>query len=181
MRASSQIRLADRRRALLEQASVALRGHVVALWRLTGGHAEPEVVSRPGLPRQVVDFDVAGLLHRWGRVAPAGSLWVGCRIDADHWHVAPVRSDPPDPPPTGIERRSSERLIMELAGFSLGALERIWTAADQATVYLCSALCILDVSLGRIRTAHVLTPGVQAHLLADLAGVADAIDNALSA
>lgn len=136
MRASSLVRLADRRRALLDQASVALKGHIVAMWRLTGGQAVAELVSRPGLPGQVVEFDVAGLLQRWGRVVPAGSLWVGCRIDADHWHVAPVRSDPPEPPPTGIERRSSERLVVELAGFSLGALERIWTAADQATVYL---------------------------------------------
>jgi hypothetical protein len=181
MRASSQTRLSDRRRALLEQASVALRGHIVALWRLTGGQAVAELVSRPGLPRQDFEFDVVGLLQRWGRVAPAGSLWVGCRVDADHWHVAPVRSDPPEPPPTGIERRSSDRLIMELAGFSLGALERIWMAADQATVYLCSALCILDVCLGRIRTATMLAPAMQAHLLTDLAGVADAIDNALSA
>ena len=181
MRASSQTRLADRRRALLDQASVALKGHIVALWRLTGGQAVAELVSQPGLPGQVVEFDVAGLLQRWGRVAPAGSLWVGCRIDADHWHVAPVRSDPPEPPPTGIERRSAERLVMELAGFALGALERIWMAADQATVYLCSALCILDVCLARVRTAHVLTPSTQAHLLTDLAGVADAIDNALGA
>jgi hypothetical protein len=181
MRASSHVRLADRRRALLDQASVALKGHIVALWRLTGGQAVAELVSQPGLPGQVVEFDVAGLLQRWGRVAPAGSLWVGCRIDADHWHVAPVRSDPPEPPPTGIERRSAERLVMELAGFALGELERIWMAADQATVYLCSALCILDVCLARIRTAHVLTPSTQAHLLTDLVGVADAIDNALSA
>lgn len=181
MRASSQTRLSDRRRALLEQASVALRGHVVALWRLTGGQAVAELVSRPGLPQQDVELDVAGLLRRWGRVAPAGSLWVGCRIDADHWHVAPVRSDPPEPPPTGIERRSAERLVMELAGFALGEVERIWMATDQATVYLCSALCILDVCLARVRTAHLLTPSTQAHLLTDLAGVADAIDNALSA
>jgi hypothetical protein len=180
MRASSQIRLADRRRALLDQASVALRGHIVALWRLSGGQAVAELVSQPLAPQQLVDFDVVGLLQRWGRVVLPGSLWVGCRIDADRWHVAPVRSDPPEPPPTGVERRSSERLVMELAGFSLGALERIWTAADQATVYLCSALCILDVCLGRIRTAQVLPAGVQAHLLADLAGVADAIDHAMS-
>lgn len=181
MRASSQIRLADRRRALLDQASVALRGHIVALWRLSGGQAVAELVSRTGLTAQIAEFDVARLLQRWGRVAPAGSLWVGCRIDADHWHVAPVRSDSPEPPPTGIERRSPERLVMDLAGFSLGALERIWTAADQATVYLCSALCILDVCLERIRLAHMLTPSTQAHLLTDLAGVADAIENALSA
>lgn len=91
MRASSQTRLSDRRRALLDQASVALKGHIVALWRLNGRQAVAELVSRPGLPQQEVEFDVAGLLQRWGRAAPAGSLWVGCRINADHWHVAPDR------------------------------------------------------------------------------------------
>jgi hypothetical protein len=181
MRESSHLPLADGRRAVLDQASVALRGHVVALWRLNGGRAVAEIVSQPGPPSHVVEFDVAGLLQRWGRVAPPGSLWVGCRIDVDHWHVAPVRSEPPEPPPTGIERRSPARLVMELSGLCLGALERIATAADQATVYLCSALCVLDVCLGRVRTAHGLTPGVRAHLLADLAGVADAIDGALRA
>jgi hypothetical protein len=181
MRASSHTPLADRRRALLDQASVALRGHVVALWRLIGGQAVAELVSQPGPQPQAVDFDVARLLQRWGREAPPGSLWVGCRIDADRWHVAPVRSDPPHRPPTGVERRSPERLVLELAGLCLGALERIWTAADQATVNLCSALCVLDICLGRVRTAQDLTPGVRAHLLSDLVGVAEAIDGALSA
>lgn len=180
MRESSLLTLADRRRALLDQASAALRGHVVALWRMNGGRAVAEIVSRPEPARRAVEFDVAGLLHRWGRVAPPESLWVGCCMDVDRWHVAPVRVDPPEPPPTGIERRSPERLVIELCGLCLGALERIWAAADQATVYLCSALDVLDVCLGRVRTAHGLTPGVRAHLLADLAGVADAIDGALS-
>jgi hypothetical protein len=181
MRASSHDPLADRRRVLLDQASVALRGHVVAVWRMIGGKAVAELVSQPGRERQSVDFDVAGLLQRWGRVAPPGSLWIGSRIDGDRWHVAPVRSDPPHRPPTGRERRSPDRLVLELAGLCLGALERIWTAADQATVNLCSALCVLDICLGRVRAAQDLTPGVRAHLLNDLAGVAQAIDLALSA
>lgn len=181
MRESSLNTLADRRRALLDQASAALRGHVVALWRLNGGRAVAEMVSRPEPPQRAIDFDVAGLLQRWGRVAPPESLWVGCRIDVDRWQVAPVRSDQPEPPPTGVERRSPERLVMELAGLCLGALERIWQAADQTTVYLCSALCVLDVCLERVRTAQGLTPSVRAHLLADLAGVADSIDGALRA
>jgi len=181
MRESSLLSLMARRRALLDQASAALRGHVVALWRLNAGQAVAEIVSQPGPPQRAIEFDVAGLLQQWGRVAPPESLWVGCRIDVDRWHVAPVRSDPPEPPPTGIERRSPERLVLELSGLCLGALERLWTAADQATVYLCSALCVLDVCLGRVRIAQGLTPGARAHLLADLAGVADAIDGALSA
>ena len=69
--------------------------------------------------------------------------------------------------------------MIELAGLSLGALERIWQAADQATVYLCAALEVLDTCLGRVRQADGLSVGARAHLLADLAGVADAIDVAL--
>ena len=181
MRESSLLTLADRRRALLDQASAALRGHLVALWRFANGRpAVAEIVSAPEPPRHAIEFDLAGLLHRWGRVAPPDSLWVGCRMDTDHWYVAPVRTDLPEPPPTGIERRSPERIVIELAGLCIGALERISVAADQATVYLCTALDVLDVCLGRVRTAHGLTPGVRAHLLADLAGVADAIDGALS-
>jgi hypothetical protein len=180
MRASSHNPLADRRRALLDQASIALRGQVVALWRLIGGRAVAEVVSQPGPQSTAVDVDVAGLLQRWGRVAPPGSLWVGCRIGTDRWHVAPVRSEP-HLPPTGVERRSPDRLVLELAGLCLGALERIWSVADQATVNLCSALCVLDICLGRVRSVQDFTPGMRARLLSDLVGVADAIDGALSA
>lgn len=110
-----------------------------------------------------------------------GSLWVVCRLDPSRWHVARVRSDVPAPPPAGVERRSPERLILELAGLSLGALERIWAAADQATVYLCGALAVLDACLGRVREAEGLTTTARAHLLADLAVIADAIEGALDA
>ena len=69
---------------------------------------------------------------------------------------------------------------MELAGRCLGALERVWAAADQATVYLSAALSILETSLSHIREAQGLSLHTRARLLADLAGVADAIDGALS-
>ena len=181
MRESSLHSLADRRRALLDQASAALRGHVVALWRLNGGRAVAEMVSRPEPPQRAIDFDVAGLLQRWGRVAPPESLWVGCRIDVDRWQVAPVRSDQPEPPPTGVERRSPERLVIELAGLCFGALEPMWITADQATVYLCAALEVIESCLRRVRTTDGLSLHARAHLLADLAGVADSIDGALRA
>jgi len=181
MRASSLPSLYERRCVLLDQVSAALRGHVVALWRLAHGVAVTEAVSRPQPLRSAIEFDLNGLLQRWGRVAGPQSLWIGCRIDGDRWHVAAVRCDPPEPPPTGIERRSPERLVLELAGLSLGALERIWQAADQATVFLCAALGVLETCLGRVRVADGLGVVARAHLLADLAGVADAIDGALSA
>jgi len=95
--------------------------------------------------------------------------------------VARVRSDVPAPPPAGIERRSPERLILELAGLSLGALEPIWAVADQATGYLCGALALLDACLERVRRAQSLTPTARAHLLADLAVIEDAIEGALDA
>jgi hypothetical protein len=181
MRESSLLSLMERRRVLLDQASAALRGHVVGLWRLTHrGRTVVEIVSRADPPPELLEFDLGGLLNQWGRRARPESRWVGCRTETAVWHVAPVRLDTPAPPPSGIERRSPERLVIELAGLSLGALERIWQAADQATVYLCAALEVLDTCLGRVRSADGLSVGARAHLLADLAGVADAIDGALS-
>lgn len=180
MRASSLQSLADRRHALLDQASAALRGRVVALWRMVrGDQAVTEIVSASENTLSTIEFDLARRLQRWGRVAPLESLWVGCRMDTDHWHVAPVRSDPPRRPPTGVERRSPERLVIDLAGLCFGALEPMWSAADQATVYLCAALEVLQSCLGRVHTTDGLSTHARAHLLADLAGVADAIDGAL--
>lgn len=182
MSESSLQSLYERRTVVLNQLSSALRGRVVALWRVArGGLAMTEAVSRPHFPVGAVDFDVGGMLRQWGRPALPDSLWVGCRVDADRWHVAAVRSDPPAPPPTGIERRSPERLVVELGGLCLGAHERAWMAVDQATVYLSSALELLDTCLGRVRTAEGLSPNGRAHILADLAGVADVINDALEA
>ncbi|MGH7674221.1 MAG: sensor histidine kinase, partial [Gemmatimonadales bacterium] len=56
---------------------------------------------------------------------PPGSKWVGCRVWRDGpWVVAPVRNRPPAPPPDGRERRSRERLTLELAGLALGLGDR---------------------------------------------------------
>jgi len=181
MRESSLLSLMERRQVLLDQASAALRGHVVGLWRLTdGGRTVVEIVSPSNPPPEMLQLDLGDLLHQWGRKPRPESRWVGTQAGSAVWHVAPVRLDTPAPPPSGIERRSPERLVIELAGLSLGALERIWQAADQATVYLCAALEVLENCLGRVRTADGLSVHARAHLLADLAGVADAIDGALS-
>jgi hypothetical protein len=180
MRESSLLSLMERRRVLLDQASAALHGHLVGLWRLSDrGQTVVEIVSPHDAQPELLELDLGRLLHEWGRRPRPESRWVGCRADATRWHIAPVRLDAPEPPPSGIERRSPERLVIELAGLSLGALERIWQAADQATVYLCAALEVLETCLGRVRQTEGLSVGARAHLLADLAGVADAIDVAL--
>src|ERR1043166_6542980 len=180
MRESSLINLYERRCELLNQLSAALRGRTVALWRIVrGGLPRTEAVSQRPTPASELDFDLTGVLRRWGRLALPHSLWIGCRVDRDRWHVAAVRSDPPAPPPTGLERRSPERLVVELGGLCLGAHERAWSAVDQATVYLCSALDLVERCLTRIRTVDGLSPNGRAHLLADLAGVSDVINDAM--
>ena len=180
MRESSLVSLMERRRMLLEHAIAALRGHVVGLWRLTDeGRTVMESISPLNPSPEMLELDLGGLLRQWGRQARPESRWVGCRTENARWRVAPVRLETPEPPPAGIERRSPEQLVLELAGLSLGALERIWQAADQATVYLCAALEVLENCLGRVRTTDGLSVHARAHLLADLAGVADAIDGAL--
>jgi hypothetical protein len=54
-------------------------------------------------------------------------------------------------------------------------------AVDQATVYLCSALELLEGCAGRVRTAERLSATERAHILADLANLAAVIDDALHA
>jgi hypothetical protein len=182
MSESSLAFVQQRRCALLDQTSAALRGQMVALWRFErGGRAVPEAVSRPEPPQGALEVDVIGTLKQWGRSAGPESLWLGCRMNGDRWQFASVSTDPPAPPPTGIERRSPERLVLELTGRCLAALEPVWMAADQATVYLCAALEVLENLLTQVRVSEGLSIHTRAQLLAGLASVADSIDHALSA
>lgn len=179
MRESSLISLYERRCVLLNQLSSALRGRTVALWRVArGGLTTTEAVSQQPPPENNLEFDVAGELRRWGRLALPHSMWVGCCVTPERWHVAPVRSDPPAPPPAGLERRSPERIVVELGGLCLGAHERTWAAVDQATVQLCSALAVLDTCLD-VMTTDDLTSTGRAHILADLANLADILNGGM--
>ena len=181
MRDSGPQHLSERRQSILRKASAALQGRIVTLWRVNAGRIVADVASGPVSPADPLARDVVGVLAAWGVALNDGSLWVACRDDAHQWHVARVRADVPAPPPPGAPRRCSERVTLELTGLLLGALERVWRTADQATVYLCSALNVLDLCLGSVRDAEGLTTAARARLLADLAGVASAIDGALSA
>ncbi len=114
------------RREILRQASVALGGRPVVLYEVVdGGTLLPREASDPDWTRQPPDIDLYSTLERWKIALPPGSKWVGCRVWRDGpWVVAPVRSRPPAPPPDGRERRSRERLTLELAGLALGMGDR---------------------------------------------------------
>jgi len=108
---------------VLRQAS-ALLGRPVILWEVTGAHeAVPRAASQADLEVGPPQFDLSATLRGWNVPIPVGSRWVASPgKTAEGWVVAPVRSRAPAPPPGGRERRSRERLALELAGLALGAM-----------------------------------------------------------
>lgn len=114
------------RREILRQASVALGGRPVTVWEVSAqAELEPQGSSEPMPAHHATHLDVDATLRRWNIAIVQGSRWVGCRAPVgDHWIVAPVRTRPPAPPPDGRERRSRDRLTLELAGLCLGLLDR---------------------------------------------------------
>src|SRR5690242_9350155 len=115
-----------RRSEVLRQASVALQGRTVTLWQVSS-RAEVAAVltSAPRAALEDTLLDVERTLHHWGAPIIEGSSWVGCRLDGDgKWCVAPVRRQPAAPPPDGVERRSRERITLELAGLCLGLVDQ---------------------------------------------------------
>jgi signal transduction histidine kinase len=114
------------RREILRQASVALGGCPVTVWEVSvRAELEPQASSDATPTHHGTKLDVDATLRRWNIAIVQGSRWVGCRTDQDGpWVVAPVRTRPPAPPPEGRERRSRDRLTLELAGLCLGLLDR---------------------------------------------------------
>src|SRR5204862_7192129 len=139
--------------------------------------------------------------HRWGAPIIQGSRWVGCRLDdAGAWCVAPVRKQPAAPPPDGVERRSRERVTLELAGLCLGLVDQppvvrrprlpepdaLAALARQPSVIahevanpLTAALASLELSLDLVRTAQSLEPAFRAELLEELTGVGEGMEQAI--
>jgi len=124
-------------REVLRQAGIALNGRPVTLWEISATTAAVPVLSGvPNPQASDVELDLESTLRRWGAPIVQKTRWVGCRLrDAGIWIVAPVRSRPAAPPPTGVERRSRERLVLELAGLSLGAI----AAAEEGARRRCRA------------------------------------------
>jgi signal transduction histidine kinase len=193
----------ERRREILRQASVALQGRVVALWEVSARAAVvPVLASVPSPPEDATALDLSGALQRWSAPIIQGSRWVGCRLDdAGHWCIAPVRNQPPAPPPSGVERRSRERITLELAGLCLGLVDQMPGAvrprlpdsdalaelvrqpsviAHEVANPLTAALAGLDWCFQRVRETASLDPAFREGLLGELAGVAEGMEQAIA-
>jgi signal transduction histidine kinase len=152
-------------------------------------------------PYHATALDVDGTLRRWGALVQ-GSRWVGCRLDAGRWCVAPVSTQPPAPPPGGHERRSRERITLDLVGLCLGQFEppspgtgrprlpesdALVELARQPSVIahevanpLTAALVNLELCVERVREDASLEPGFRGALLEDLGNVEDGMDQAIA-
>jgi hypothetical protein len=177
-------------REILRQASVALSGRVVTLWEISArGEVVPRLSSVTDPPYHATVLDVEGTLVRWRTPLAPGARWVGCRLSEQDWCVAPVRREPAAPPPGGVERRSRERMTLELAGLCVGATEMgellehdTWSAhvappldfglADPATVALAS----LKLAAERIEAEAHLDSTFRAMLLDELAAVGGGLE-----
>ena len=192
----------EHRREVLREASVALQGRVVTLWEVSSrAEVIPVMTSAGSLRSPDTCLDLDTTLHHWGAPIIQGSRWVGCRLDdAGPWCIAPVRKRPAAPPPDGVERRSRERITLELAGLCLGLVDQppvvsrprlpepdaLAELVRQPSVIahevanpLTAALASLDLSLDLIRTTASLTPGFRAELLGELAGVGEGMEQAI--
>lgn len=191
---------AEHQQEVLRQAGVALQGREVTLWEITASAAVAPLVSSVSiLPDRATRLDLDTTLRQWGASVVAGSRWIGTRLaDPERWCVAPVRTRPPAPPPGGVERRSRERLILELAGLCLGAIdaalgpkprlspsEAAWEHARQPSVIahevgnqLTVAGGNLEFGLASVRSAESLDPDLRAQLIEDLTNAAKGIEQA---
>lgn len=188
-------------REVLRQAGIALQGRIVTLWEISSAsEATPLFSSVLDPPTDVTQLDLDATLRQWGAPIIQKSRWVGCRLDAaGHWCVAPVRARPAAPPPRGVERRSRDRLILELAGLGLGAIaaaadtaahrlspaDALWELARQPSVIahevgnpLAVALGNLDLTVDALRDVASLEPDLRATLLQDLANASEGIEQA---
>src|SRR6266853_1126221 len=186
---------------LLRPAASALQGRRVTLWEVTSPvDAPPLATSAPNAPREDIQLDLQATVGRWGIPIIPGSRWVGCKLEYDgRWCVAPVRVRPAEPPPGGVERRSPERLILELTGLCIGLMdgaanggkqrlppeEALREHARQPSVIahevgnpLTAALGNLDFGISAVRAATTLDPTFRSQLLQDLRNAAEGIEQA---
>src|SRR3989441_1563907 len=183
----------ERRREVWREASIALQGRAGTLWGVSSrAEVIPVMTTAPTSQSGDTRLDLDSTLHRWGSPIIQGSRWVGCRLDdAGAWCVAPVRKQPAAPPPDGVERRSRERMTLELAGLCLGLVDQpavvsrprlpepdaLAELARQPRVIahevanpLTAAPASLDLSLDLIPTTASPAPPFPAELVQEVAG-----------
>ena len=124
MAAESRDTIESWREEILRRAEQALQGRLVALFEATEKTVSPVAIgSNRSLPL-TASSEINGAVRRWSVPVPVGSRVLAARLDMGRWCIAPVRSDIPEPPPRGIERRRKERMTLELAGIALGLIEQ---------------------------------------------------------
>jgi signal transduction histidine kinase len=120
---------------VLRRASAVLHGRMVGVWEV-GRDDELVPVAHNATDEQARDVtpQVRVAIGHIKMAHPPGSRWVAGRLSENgNWCVAPVRDRVPDPPPHAQERRSRERLALELAGLCLGLSGHLGTdGADAA-------------------------------------------------
>jgi signal transduction histidine kinase len=107
---------------VLRRASAVLHGRMVGVWEV-GRDDELVPVAHNATDEQARDVtpQVHVAIRHMKMPHPPGTRWVAGRTSENgNWCVAPVRDRVPDPPPNALERRSRERLALELAGLCLG-------------------------------------------------------------
>jgi len=111
---------------VLRRASAVLHGRMVGVWEVSPENSLVPIITNV---TEALAWDatpeVKEALRHLAMPAGPGSRWVAGRVaGAEHWCVAPVRDQVPAPPPYSQERRSRERLALELAGLCLGLSSR---------------------------------------------------------
>ncbi len=165
---------------VLRQAS-AVVGRPVVLWEVIGSHqAVARASSGTDVGAQPPGFDLDAILRRWNVPIAVGSLWVTAPGPTpDAWVVAPVRARPPAPPPGGRERRSKERLALELAGLAIGLASGDSSSGmlvHQASNPLTAARAGLQLSMESIGRWVDLAADRRLALLDDLGQVLEDLD-----
>ena len=111
---------------VLRRAGAALNGRMVGVWVVEdSGDLRPLASNGTEAQAREVTPEVKVAVAHLNMPAPPGSRWVAGRLADAQWCVAPVRDRVPDPPPIERERRSRERLALELAGLCLGLSARV--------------------------------------------------------
>jgi hypothetical protein len=112
---------------VLRRAGAVLDGRMVGVWEVAGsGTLVPLAANAAEARAWEVTPEVGEAVKHMAMPAPPGSRWVaGLLANGGRWCVAPVRDRVPDPPPGMRERRSRERLALELAGLCLGLSRQI--------------------------------------------------------
>ncbi len=185
---------------VLRRAGAVLNGRMVGVWEVAGsGSLVPLAANAAEAHAWEVTPEVGAALKKMTMPAPPGSRWVaGLLEDGGGWCVAPVRNRVPDPPPGARERRSRERLALELAGLCLGLsrqaspggpvepdlFERFLAQLGSFSQDIAGPLAVARTSVVRSSTAlgaqGTADAAAREHVLEDLRTAARALEQAVT-